>query len=230
MMQKIASLRMPITRSPEPVAARPMSRASSDRTAGEATLSGSQVSHYPCHPCDPWFLPGLFLNRGLHGFHGWAGRRGQQVGPERANQSVGATATRSLGLTAGTGGCRGGSGRRASPWRSPEHAAAPPMSRTSSDQAAGGTTWTSSRFSRYPCDPCDPRFIPGWFLDHGLHGFHGWAGHRGRETGPDRANQSVEATATRSLDSMVEPADPRGVCCRRASPWRSATDRIPRSP
>jgi len=108
-------------------------------------------------------------------------------------------------------------------WRSPEPAAAPPMSRASSDPTAGETTTSSYRSSPYPCDPCDPWFISGSFLDHGLHGFHGWARHRG--CGSGRANQTVEATATRSPGSMPRPGDASEVCGRRASPCRSAYER-----
>ena len=43
---------------------------------------------------------------------------------------------------------------------------------------------------------------------------------RGRP-GPELSNQSVEATATRSLGLMVKPGDLRGVWGRRASPGRS---------
>ncbi len=103
-------------------------------------------------------------------------------------------------------------------WRSPEPAAAPPVSRASSDPTAGQTTTSSWQFSPYPCDPCDPWFISGSFLDHGLHGFHGWARHRG--CGSGRANQTVEATATRPLALMAGPGDFRGVCGRCASPHR----------
>ena len=106
--------------------------------------------------------------------------------------------------------------------RSPEPVAAPPMSRTSSDRSARQTRDTSSGFSPDPCDPCHPWFIPGLFLNHGSHGFHGWARHWGRGLGSERANQSVEATATRSPCSMMHPDVRSGVSGRRASPWRSA--------
>jgi len=105
---------------------------------------------------------------------------------------------------------------------SPEAPPAPPMSGTSSEPITGETRDATFRFSSYPCDPCDPCdpwFIYGWLLDHGFHGFHGWARRRGCE--PERANQTVEAKATRSLASMARAGYLPDVRGRRASPFRS---------
>jgi len=129
------------------------------------------------------------------------------LGLRAPNQPVEATATRPLALMAGPGDGSEVCGRRASP-RSPEPGAAPPMSRASSDPTAGQTTTGSWQFSPYPCDPCDPWFISGSFLDHGLHGFHGWA--RPRGCGPGRANKSAQPTPGGHHDSKRRPFARRG--------------------
>jgi hypothetical protein len=108
---------------------------------------------YPCYPCHPWFIPGLFLDHGLHGLHGWQGHGRQHVGWQRANQALHQTAAQRLRL-----GSAGFSGRRIPcrrPWsaavgelsRSPKSAFALPMTRASSDRTAGRTTTTSCRLA-----------------------------------------------------------------------------------
>jgi hypothetical protein len=103
-------------RSPEVAITPPMTRGSSDRTAGETTKTSCLFSRYPCDPRHPRFVSGRFLDRGLRGLRGWA--RHRDCGPERANQSVEATATRTLASMTGAGDSSALRGRRASPWRS----------------------------------------------------------------------------------------------------------------
>lgn len=100
-----------------------------------------------------WLVLGLFLGHRLHGFHGWAGRRGRDVGPERANQTVEATATQPLALMAGPGDVRGVWGRRASPGRSAASGHGP-MIRIPSHQTAVPTATNRLRVALDSCHSC----------------------------------------------------------------------------
>jgi len=62
-------------RSPEHADGPAMSRASSAPTAAEGRDSAFPFSLYPCDPCNPWSIPGMFSDHGFHAFHGWAGQR-----------------------------------------------------------------------------------------------------------------------------------------------------------
>ena len=183
-----------------------------DQTPGEATRTDSRIPLDPGYRCHPWCIPGLFLDHGLHGFHGWEGQRRRHVGPERANQSVEATATRSPGLMVEPGDFRGVCGRRASPCRSPTEAAdrrgrgvnhKEHKERKETDVTARGMTVLAEGRPGELRSLCSLRSL--WLV-----------------SSRSRANQSVEATATRALALMAESGDLDGVCGRRASPLRSA--------
>jgi hypothetical protein len=106
--------------------------------------------------------------------------------------------------------------------RSPQPSTTPRMSRSNRDRALWEDILPVGRTSRYPCDPCNPRFTTGAFLNRGLRGLRGWATHSERNRGPEKANQPVESTATRQMLCVVGADNRLCGLGRRASPFRSA--------
>jgi hypothetical protein len=145
-------------RAPEPASTPPMTRASSDRTAGRTTTTGCRLAFIRViRVIRGSFLPG-FSTTDYTDY-----TDGRETASDRANKSLHPADQNVSGLEVCATRCA----------RVGLHAA-DDQSQFTPDRRKDNHHRLP--FGLYPCHPCHPWFISSWFLDHGLHGLHGWAG------------------------------------------------------